>query len=66
MINRPRFTLTLRVERDDKLDPTGYLRLRRALKCLLRSFGLRCTAYSEVKTEPANTIDDCMEGKSDA
>jgi hypothetical protein len=31
----------------DPSDPTGLRRLRRALKCLLRSFGLRCTNITE-------------------
>jgi len=35
------FVLTLRPV-PDATDPDGIRRLRRALKCLLRSFGLRC------------------------
>lgn len=61
MTTKPTFSLTLRVERDDHLDPQGYLRLRRALKVLLRAFGLRCVAYSEDKPEGKTT-----EGKCDA
>ncbi len=40
------FFLTLR-PLPDKSDPSGLRRLRRALKALLRSYGLRCTAISE-------------------
>ena len=42
------WTITLRPPRD-KQDPGGQVRLRRALKMLLRSFGLRCI---EVKRGP--------------
>ena len=35
----------------DPSDPSGLRRLRRALKALLRSYGLRCTAISE-RAEP--------------
>jgi hypothetical protein len=42
----PAFYLTLKAEPNPS-DPTGLRRLRRALKCLLRSFGLRCTNITE-------------------
>jgi len=32
-----------------EFDPTGIVRLRRALKCLLRSFALRCTRVEPVR-----------------
>jgi hypothetical protein len=44
------YKLTLRPE-PDKSDPAGIRRLRRALKCLLRSFGLRCTDIQESGNE---------------
>ena len=53
---RPEFKLTLRPEPDPS-DPTGIRRLRRALKCLLRSSGLRVTDIRELEgeaTEEAN------------
>lgn len=43
---RPRYLLTLQPT-PDKTDPDGIRRLRRALKSLLRCFGLRC-----VRIEP--------------
>jgi hypothetical protein len=48
--SRTEFKLTLRPE-PDRTDPQGIRRLRRALKCLLRSFGLRCTDIEEVGNE---------------
>jgi hypothetical protein len=50
--SRPEFKLTLRPE-PDQSDPTGIRRLRRALKCLLRSFGLRCIDIGEAESGPA-------------
>lgn len=47
------FNLTLRPDRDPS-DPSGYRRLRRALKVLARSFGLRCVAATE-RAEPLET-----------
>ncbi len=47
---RTEYKLTLRPE-PDKSDPQGIRRLRRALKCLLRSFGLRCTDIQESGNE---------------
>ena len=40
------FKLTLEAQPDPS-DPSGYRRLRKALKVLLRSFGLRCTNIIE-------------------
>jgi hypothetical protein len=48
--SRTEFKLTLRPE-PDKSDPAGIRRLRRALKCLLRSFGLRCVDIQESGNE---------------
>jgi hypothetical protein len=48
--SRPEFKITLRPE-PDKSDPAGIRRLRRALKCLLRSFGLRCVDIQESGNE---------------
>lgn len=45
-MNRPEYKLTLR-PLPDKSDPAGIRRLRRALKCLLRSFGLQCVDIRE-------------------
>jgi hypothetical protein len=47
-MNRPEYRLTLR-PLPDKSDPAGIRRLRRALKCLLRSFGLQCIDISETQ-----------------
>lgn len=43
-----------------RLTPTGdgpppIRRLQAALKCLLRSFGLRCVSVTEVQPEPSET-----------
>jgi len=40
------FKLTLEAQPDPS-DPHGYRRLRKALKVLLRSFGLRCVDITE-------------------
>lgn len=53
------FTLTIRPDRDPS-DPKGYRRLRRALKVLARSFGLRCVSATE-RAEPLET--DAEPGK---
>lgn len=47
-MDRPEYRLTLR-PLPDKSDPAGIRRLRRALKCLLRSFGLQCIDISETQ-----------------
>jgi hypothetical protein len=47
---KPTFELTL-VAQHREHDPDGNLRLRMALKLLLRTFGLRCTS---VKNAAAN------------
>ena len=63
--NRPmttEFNLTLRPTPDPS-DPSGYRRLRKALKVLLRSFGLRCVDVTEraesleTDTEPGKVSD---------
>lgn len=46
---KPHFLLELRPLASDPRDPT--YRLRRALKVLLRSFGLRCVKLEEVKDD---------------
>lgn len=56
------FTLTLE-PLPDPSDPSGYRRLRKALKALLRSFGLRCVDATEradtleTDTEPGKVSD---------
>ena len=56
------FKLTVQAQPDPS-DPSGYRRLRKALKVLLRSFGLRCTDVSEraesleTDTEPGKVSD---------
>jgi hypothetical protein len=49
-MNRPEYKLTIR-PLQDKSDPAGIRRLRRAIKCLLRSFGLRVTDIRELRSE---------------
>jgi len=44
------FKLTLEAQPDPS-DPSGYRRLRKALKVLLRSFGLRCVDITQ-RAEP--------------
>lgn len=50
---KPEFYLTL-TPTPDPSDPTGLRRLRRALKALLRLYGLRCVEVSE-RAEPLET-----------
>jgi hypothetical protein len=44
MTDRTRYIITLHAEPDQVPE---IIRVRRALKCLLRSFGLRCTRIEE-------------------
>jgi hypothetical protein len=51
----PTYTLQLQpTPRPD--DPEGTRRLRAALKCLLRSFGLRCVTIAKVETQPSVSV----------
>ena len=50
MESRPRFRIELQAEMNES-DPSGIIRLRRALKVLLRSFGLRCVKAVQLSTD---------------
>lgn len=50
---RPRFLLTLEALPPLADEPPAELRLRAALKVLLRRFHLRCLRAEEVREEPA-------------
>lgn len=59
---RTAYTVTLRpVPRGD--DPQGVRRLRAALKCLLRSFGLRCTSVAPAPGDES-LVKDSPEGST--
>lgn len=51
MAQQPRYRLLLQAQAGPV---PAVVRLRRALKCLLRSFGLKCVAVEEVWTEQAD------------
>jgi hypothetical protein len=56
-----RFLLLLRdVEGNDPEASPATNRLKRALKCLLRSFGLRCDRVEEFASPPAPPLRDAM------
>ena len=50
MTDAPRYTLVLR-PMPDRSDPDGIRRLRAVLKCLLRSYGMRCERCKPAVTE---------------
>ena len=57
--NQPSYQLTIR-PLPDSSDPGGIRRLRRALKALVRSYGLRCTSIQPAKE------DTSTKGEADA
>ncbi len=56
-MTKPEYQLTIR-PLPDQSDPAGIRRLRRALKCLLRSFGLQVTDIRETKQQPPQEADE--------
>lgn len=56
-MTKPEYQLTVR-PLPDQSDPAGIRRLRRALKCLLRSFGLQVTDIRETKQQPPEEADE--------
>lgn len=57
MSERPRYRLVLRAEADTV---PATIRMRAALKMLLRSFGLRCVEIVEVPTQPTLSTNEAV------
>jgi hypothetical protein len=44
--------LTIRVPQPNGNEPDGWQRLRRLLKCLIRSYGMKCESIEPKQVEP--------------